>query len=302
MAWLPPFRNNKKLLGVSLTPEGVGICQIDKNAYPLKIICSEFVHCGNELSTQTQSLAALIEKHHLRKEKAHVILPADSYQLFLLDANEFLDQDINTSARWLVKDLIDYPLEEAVVAAFPVPDNIKRINVVVAHLPYLYRLIDSCHKLKLKIASMSIVELALLNIMNLVIQDGHAYVLLFINNGTSYLQIAYKNALYIMRRLEIDESNLNQASLTLSEEINRSLDYFYQQISQKVPTLINIAIANSEIESEFFAELKKQNPEMELLNLSPALKKHDANENQLVVNLVALGAAVERDHDNGKNS
>jgi len=73
---------------------------------------------SGDLKNQQEGLLSFVEQNKLYHAACYGVLSLDDYQLMLIDKPKVVDGEIGESVRWLVKDLIDFPVEEAAIDFF----------------------------------------------------------------------------------------------------------------------------------------------------------------------------------------
>ena len=111
------------LCSICITREGASVAYAtDSPSFTLKH--SEFIE-ADSLEVLTPKLAAFVEQHKLAGMDTALVLRASEYRLFFLDAPNVPEEERSHAAKFLVKDLIDYPLEDAAIDVFEVPKDLN---------------------------------------------------------------------------------------------------------------------------------------------------------------------------------
>lgn len=167
-------------------------------------------------------------------------LPHAAYSLVQLEAPELDDGELREAMRWRVKDLIDFPVEEAVIDVFRLPASRRPgapalLYVVVARESAVDGLADLLKGAGLKIRAIDIVEMAIRNLSLRLDRPERPRAYLQLQAGQSVIEIADGERLYLSRRIQQDydaaaAAELLQAQMeNLALEVQRSLDYFESQ-------------------------------------------------------------------------
>lgn len=169
-----------------------------------------------------------------RRDRLHVVLPWDAYQLFLLDRPEVPPAEIRGALRWKIRELIDYHPDDATLDAFEVPvetraGSPRMIYVVTAPTARLRSVIDSVAASPAPLAVLDIPELCLRNLVaSHPAETGTVAVYCEAEQGC--LILCRGPTLYLTRRLDFghglrardgDPAFADRIAL----EIQRSLDY-----------------------------------------------------------------------------
>ena len=98
------------------------------------------------------------------------VLSQEDYRLLLIDPPDVPAAEYQTAARWLIKDMIDFPLEDAAVDTFPLMDiseKPKKLYLVAARISFLKSMADSIHASGLQLIAIDIHEMAMRNLVSL---------------------------------------------------------------------------------------------------------------------------------------
>lgn len=129
-------------------------------------IC-EYLPCASEEEFPAK-LSQFVARHHLQHVATNFILKPGSYRLIYLDAPKVPEDELATAARFLVKDLISYPLNEAVIDAFVVPGRPgqkEKMYVVATELKTIEIIVKTVEAARLKVNCIDIPELTLANVL-----------------------------------------------------------------------------------------------------------------------------------------
>lgn len=189
----------------------------------------------------------------------NITLHQHDRQLLLIEAPQVESSELNGAARWKVKDMIDFNVDDAVIDVIEIP-NIKELKrspmiyVVVVKREKIKFIVELCKNCSSELSIIDIPDMAQRNFASLLPEDQNGVAILSINSNNSLLTITRKGELYLSRELETGFEQLlssvqNQdTSLETAEEVNsvemlqslermvlevqRSLDYYEAQYSQ----------------------------------------------------------------------
>jgi len=176
----------------------------------------------------------------LEQTPVSTVLATDAYQLQLVEMPNVPADEVLAAVRWRLKDLIDYPVDEAVVELLEMPRHANPGSVPVAYAVVtrrsnVLREIELMEQADLQLDVIDIPELCIRNIAVLLPQDANGVAFLHFTDNCGYLTITRKGVLHLMRRLEIGRRDLHAASdefsmqeriAGISLEVQRSLDYY----------------------------------------------------------------------------
>jgi len=168
------------------------------------------------------------------------VLATDSYQLQLVEMPNVPADEVPAAVRWRLKDLIDYPVDEAVVELLEMPRHANPGSAPVAYAVVtrrsnVLREIELMEQADLSLDVIDIPELCIRNIAVKLPQDADGVAFLHFTDDCGYLTITRKGVLHLVRRLETgrrdllasgDDFSLQERIAGISLEVQRSLDYY----------------------------------------------------------------------------
>ena len=208
-------------------------------------------------------LPDIFEKFQLKNVPCSWLLSPRDYRFLLTNAPSVPKEEQIEAAKWLVKDLIHFPVEDALVDGFVVPTAAatsasEKLYLSVAQLSIIQPTVERLLSYGFHLITIDVIELALCNLLekNLYRKDG--YGILYFYEGESLLLLCRDEDIFFIRRLRLNESmirNFSSASeldYSLSDfsvEIQRSLDYFETELKQgSIKTVV--CIPNHSVDSD----------------------------------------------------
>lgn len=268
MAWWRRFGrapSREGVVGLELGETGVALAHRVGPMEAPRIAAWAFRPCeaGAELG---DLLASAVRDHGLAGTRCRVVLPPGRYGLRLVDAPDVEPEEVAAAAHWLVKDLIDFPLEEAVVDHFPLPaqpGRPSRMYVVTTREEVVREMAEATEAAGLALEVVDVAELALRNLAARLPEDGAGQALLRLGRRGGLLTMSQGGQLYLARGVETgsealaapapfegdalvlgsrgEEEAANEAFDLLVLEIQRSLDYYESSLGQ--PPIPHLAVA-----------------------------------------------------------
>jgi MSHA biogenesis protein MshI len=293
----------KEVVGVQFTADGVAFAHIFPHGPIPQVRHCEFISQPDQSSPE-EALQARLDRLGLRGRTCHLVLSREDYSLLLVEAPAVPASELRQALSWKVRDLIDFPVAEAVVDAFLLPEDKARGSkrmayVAVARRATITRLVDQAEESHLKLVSIDIPELALRNVVMNCCDTERGVALVKLVPGGGSLQIIRGENLFLARQLALPYEgglleDLPADALVL--ELQRSLDYFERQMRQPPPAQVYLAGENVSAD-KLTDDIRSALPaDLALLTLSPGL---DINaqipEHNLSLCLDALGAALRSD-------
>lgn len=177
----------------------------------------------------------------LKRTPTSSVLPAGAYQLQLLEMPNVPRDELLAAVRWRLKDLISFPLEEAVVELLEMPPHSNpgaphTAYAVVTRRAEVMQQIEHMKRADLKMDVIDIPELCVRNISVLLPQDKDGVAFLHFTADGGYLTITRQGVLHLTRHLDTgrralaaaasDEFVLQEMISGIALELQRSLDYY----------------------------------------------------------------------------
>ena len=249
--------NDKRIsCAIEICPNRVAVAKIDlspKTSRPIVQKCDFrlFKECVDltDCEMMAKHAVALINKHNLQHQNFHCVLQPAFYRLLLVDAPSVPDHEYKAAIRWQIKDMIDFPLEDAVVDLFhPTPflDMYKKkMYAVVARSSLLMKWYEFMRQNLINIVTFDIQELAIRNLTSLIEAYDAPVGILQISSEDIALIIIQKNDICFSRRMPISLSKLiheNRSTNVMLEEIQRSLNYYQAELKQEALHDLGMAI------------------------------------------------------------
>jgi MSHA biogenesis protein MshI len=299
-------RRHNALLGVEFGASGVAWAHLSR--HDNQIICehAEFIPV-TEGENPVDELRSRLNKMRLQKLPCHFVLTNGAYQLVLGEAPKVPVEELAEALRWRIKDLIQFPVQQAVVQGFFLPEDSARgtsrmAYAVAAQRSVIENLAGYARNLKLNLQSIDIPELALRNLVHFCAEDGKRGVALVkLNQGTGNLIIVRDNNLYLSRQFNLPYNaglldDLPADNLIL--EVQRSLDYFERQMRQVPPSQIYLCGEN--VTSDKLTPTIRNSfaTPIQLLPLQEKIQLKDSSQSAILPLCVnAIGAALRQEAD-----
>ncbi|MDO9150386.1 MAG: agglutinin biogenesis protein MshI [Methylotenera sp.] len=243
------FFTKKKLQGwLSVEPseQSTQLTHVLKNNGHKPMVKMTFSQVNNKDAFDVQSIIADID---LDIDSYHctMLIKQGEYQIFQIEKPNVPDNELKQAISWKLKDMIDYPVEQATIDIINIPadDNkssrqsyvyaVSAKNVLIGH--YMQKFTDAA---KLGLEVIDIPEMAQRNIAAYIEEENRGLALLSINKNGGLLTFTANKALYHARQIELNtealsSDNSEQKSNIFERfalEIQRSLDNFERQFPQ----------------------------------------------------------------------
>lgn len=204
LAWRLPGLGGHEWTGVDLAPDGRWLAvQVRTpsvgHGRPMVLKCVQ----SSPVAIGEHALAELAQ--FVGKSRCTLPLPRGDYQMLVMPEPPVLDGEMETSLRWSLAPLIDYPIDEAVVDWMRIPtgefdpQREKQVYVIVTHKASVDGHQATFQKAKLSLLAVDVRETALRNIAGLLAgaQEGLGLVTLT-EEGVS-TTFTYRGELYLDR-------------------------------------------------------------------------------------------------------
>ncbi len=264
------FFKKKKATGwfaIRASEKGTCVAHVIKHpgAKPMVMLGGSRVESLKD-NTEVQSLTSSLS---LNKLHCSLLLAKGEYQLLQVEKPNVPANELKQAISWKLKDLIDYPVEQATVDVVNIPTdphNSNRQSYVYAVSAknelisdYIQKFIESAEA---GLEAIEIPELAQRNIASYLEQEGRGLALLSMNSNGGLLTFTAGGDLYHARNIEIDIKAMlsgdvvrkNSTLERLSLEIQRSLDSFERQFPYI--TINRLVLAPFMGREDFFNYLK----------------------------------------------
>lgn len=185
--------------------------------------------------------AAQADDLNLRGTPVTAVLDNGAYQLQLLEMPNVPADELLSAVRWRLKDLIDFPVEEAVVELLDMPPHANpgaplTAYAVVTRSAEVLQQVDLMERADLRMDVIDIPELCVRNLAVLLPQDADGVAFLHFTEDCGYLTITRQGVLHLTRHIDAGRRALQAASADdfavqetiggIALEIQRSLDYY----------------------------------------------------------------------------
>ena len=247
------------------TPEGITAVVLEERGFSMARIAPDisgrpslelcvFEDCSSA-SEVGPALASAVRANKLRGAPCVVVLRSELYSLRQIDAPAVQPNEMREAARWAIKDLIDFRVEDGVIDVFGVPaaagKRAHRIYVSATPSSVIREVVETIEDAGLSLFAIDITELALRNLAVLLPEDKRGMALMFLSGESGVLTITKGGDLYMARRVHSDleliaeigsseplddkpeqSEEAEQLLKSLLLETQRSLDYYEHQLQQ----------------------------------------------------------------------
>lgn len=241
MPWFNRRGTRSGRLGLSIGPEGLGLAHLSDEG--------RLLHCRHyareeDVSTQLQSLVASLQ---LKDSPCSIVLHPGYYQLLLAEAPAVPDDEMSQAVRWKIKELLDFPLDQAAIEHFMLPGDAYRGRQKMLYAAALRKddlngLVTPVEEAGLIVDCVEIAELAMHNLVVRLPSEPGGIALVQLHETGGFINLVEEGAVYLSRRLDVglgsfdpvgDNSRFFDA---LFLDIQRSLDFYEAQLGKGIIT------------------------------------------------------------------
>jgi MSHA biogenesis protein MshI len=173
------------------------------------------------------------------------LLSPGQYQMQLVEAPGVAADELKSAVRWKLKDLLDYPVDQATVDVADVPQDgsgsarTHYVYAVSARNDQIATRMKLFHDARIALSAIDVPEMAQRNIARLFEESGRGLAMLVFGEYGGMLTFTSGGELYMARQTDITLAQLTSPSQSTRDqllerlvlELQRSLDHFDRQFS-----------------------------------------------------------------------
>lgn len=233
------------MIGVFQGEEGLALAHVVRSGdKPHLLFCTWLGEGTEEPANREPLLQEEVKRRKVGRVPAVGVMDLDSYGLYQVTPPPVPDEELREAVRWQVKDLIDFPLEEAVVDVFRVTadsrrDGAKTAYVVAARQTCVVEQVRTMRQARLRIQAIDIPELALRNLALLLPEEPRGVALLYLTPHRGVIIVSRGGRLQLARDIPFGTELLAGADNApddsrelLALDIQRSLDFYESSFRQ----------------------------------------------------------------------
>lgn len=199
-------------------------------------LCESFRVEGAESDT----LARLAHSLNLKRYRCATLLGENEYRIAQLEAPAVPSEERVQALRWRLKDMVDFPVDEAAVVVADIPVEGGRqpqVFAVIASRPTVAGKMALFNEARVPLETIDIPEMAVRNVACLFEEANRGLAFLVMSAGESLLTITFGGELYLSRHIEVssqviadaDGERRQQIVERLTLELQRTFDNFDRQ-------------------------------------------------------------------------
>jgi len=303
--WLRGKRDETLFAGLSLHADGVAgavLRTLPDGGVGVEKVCWQPLKHG---ASALDLVPDVLRQCHAISVPLTAVLAPDSYALVQIEKPDLPEDELQDAMRWRVKDMVDFPVQEAVIDSFSLPKSRRPgapelAYVVAAPQETVRQLEDVLLKRGVELRAIDVPELSLRDLVMHTGVEGRVHAYLYLQQGQAMIEISAAEEIFITRHIPLAEDLLDlqpedqsAAMESLVLEVQRSLDYFESQFALGAIDQLFVLSTSESAEKTFMhsATVYLTVPVEALsLNSIQGLEKVDQQTQRNVC--IALGAAI----------
>lgn len=242
--------------GIAASAEQIALAVVRRSADGLP----RLVHCAVEPATMGYAdgaLRKLLRDFDLGTAPVSAVIGADDYQLAQIPAPDVPEPEMRDAARWRMREVIDFALDDSTIDVFDVPERRDRaatrnLFAVATRGDVPKFIAGSLQRLTRHLDVIDIPELCQRNLCTLLPQDAKGLAFVMLREDHAQLVLVRQGRLFVARRLDFDAGLAPDGSLSegrrldagaLALELQRSIDYYETHFDQ--PAITDLLVAPS---------------------------------------------------------
>lgn len=250
----------KGVVGLTFFSDGLALVQLESTVDgEVTLKAAESVDCSS--AERANVLTDLVQRHQLQNCPCCAVLARGTYNLIQIDRPDVPEAELRDAVRWQVKDLLDFPAEQAVLDLFSAEGaggNMMSFAVAASE-DDIRCVVDVMQQASLDVKVIDIPELALRNVVDRSFESDRGVALLSLWRDNGLVTIVRKGEMCMARRInlgvqelvaaadidDVDGIEISQAQQNILDnvvlEIQRSLDYYESSVSRQPVAAVLLA-------------------------------------------------------------
>ena len=300
MNFTPWKKSTPGLVGLEVSEQGIAFAYVDDSNGQSQL-CNCDMLMANDGQLPKDQFRDRIQQLNLTGARCNVVLPAGSYNLLLVEAPNVADDELRDAIRFRVKDMLSFPLSEALIDVFPLPADSSRsgrkmVYVVAARESDVRDIMALVELAELQLAYVDIAEMALRNITEQLDVGQRGVAVVRLMQGQATLALLREGNMYLSRQFDLPYNaglfdELPEDQLVL--ELQRSLDYYERQMGQVPPG--NIYLCGDNVSADKISDNLNTSvaADVSALELAQALQSPNSiDESMMQLCVSAIGGAL----------
>ncbi len=189
---------------------------------------------ADDFKSKSAQFVELVDSNGLKEARFCLALQPKEYQLHVIETPAVAKEELAQAARWKVKDLIAYPIDEAVVDVFSVYDGpppqgkSDLLYVVTCQKSILQPWLDLFTEQDIEVDAIDIYELTLVNLLQVLGENKGTLAILHLRARSGIVLVCKEGRLFIARHIDMGYESLGSELFfeQILLEVQRTLDYY----------------------------------------------------------------------------
>jgi len=289
--------------GVACSPRGFAIATVSRSKDGRRRLDS-CLSAAASPDEQTVAVGEWLAAADHQQGAVSGVLDTAEYELLHVEAPDVLPAEFKAAVRWRLKGVIDFPVEEAVIDVFDMPEQPHRsgakkmLYVVAAQRHAMQRQAQILKAAARRFDVIDIPELALRNLASLLPEAADGLIVLWLTGKSAQLIGIKETTLYFTRHVHLSGHDAADAAADLPDvdaialEVQRSNDYFESQYQQVPPANLIIAPCSERSVRLALALAKHTSMRVQSLDLGRVLELAPGLDPADPCSVLAIGAAL----------
>jgi MSHA biogenesis protein MshI len=230
-------------LAINLQPQRIDVVHVvrESGRKPRLASFDSFRKEGSDVEALTRLRRSL----GLQRYRCTTLIDSSAYQFLQLEAPQVQPGELKAAMRWRIKELLEFPVEQAVVDVLDIPldgappGRPHLMFAVGARSKVVGDQVQAFQQAGIPLEVIDVAEMAQRNVAALFEQPGRGLALLAFNERGGLLTFTHSGELFALRRIDIpaqamaegDQERRIQLFERVGLELQRSLDNFDRQFS-----------------------------------------------------------------------
>lgn len=237
--WLSKASSAQGRIGLAVGPDGWTVVSVSGDG--------DVEHCQlySDIGDPQHFVETLVEQQQWQDRPCTIVLHPLYYQMLLVEAPPVPDDEMAAAVHWRIKELLDFPVDQAAVEFFHLPEDAyrgrkKMLYAVAMRKNSLQSLVAPIEAGGLAVDRVDIAELALHKQARLLPKGRGGTAVVHLLESEGFINLIEDGNIYLSRNLDVGLERLLGAadpSAVLDElllEIQRSLDFYESQLGKGI--------------------------------------------------------------------
>jgi MSHA biogenesis protein MshI len=158
---------------------------------------------------EPKSLEPVAREFNARRFRCLTVLKPAEYQIFFVEAPEVKREEMKPALRWRIKDMLDYPVDDATLDMLELPlvgsagQRSRQMYAIAARTETVRATVERFAKSGIALAAVDIPDTAQRNVAALFETEGRAVAALTFDERGGLITVTFQGELYLTRRVDI---------------------------------------------------------------------------------------------------